>query len=479
MSQFYRCVGCTKMSVRLRFPPSPTGFLHVGGARTALFNYAFARKHNGVFVLRVEDTDLERSKPEYTQEIMESMEWLGMKCDEGPFFQTQRFPQYHAHAQKLLAAGHLYACDCTNEDLEKMREEMAARGEKPMYDRRCRNRKNPIPAGKPYVLRFKTPLEGTLTLKDKIKGDIVFDLKEIDDFVVLRSSLDGTGAPTYNFCVVCDDVDMKISHIIRGDDHVNNTPKQILIMQAMGYELPVFAHVPMILGEDKQKLSKRHGATAVTEFRKAGYLPEAMINALARLGWSKGDQELFSMKELCSLFDLEGCGDSPSVFDRKRLDFLNAHYLKLADKDRIVGLIKEVYGIDFSAIFSGAAGEKLFKAITERAVTLKDYEKQLSWALKPEVEWDLKAKEQVFANWKPEVLKAFTTKLEALNVEQFVEETLTAALKATVAECGAKFPDLGKPVRVLLTGGLAGPDLGLILQTLGRDKAVQRLKNIT
>ena len=318
--------------VRTRFPPSPTGALHLGGARTALFNWLYARKHGGVFVLRLEDTDRVRSKDEHVKSILDAMEWLGLDWDEGPFYQTQRFERYRQVIDRMVEQGRAYWCHCTPEEVEQKREAARAKGLKPMYDGACREKGlGPAPGA---VVRFKGPRGGQTSFLDLVKGPISFENSELDDLVILKSD----GAPTYHLAVVVDDVDMAITHVIRGDDHVNNTPRQILLYQAMDAPTPAFAHVPMILGPDKTRLSKRHGATSVMAYRDMGYLPEAMLNVLARLGWSHGDQEIFGKNELIQLFGLDSVGKSAAVFDPDKLLHLNAHYIQEADDARLTEL---------------------------------------------------------------------------------------------------------------------------------------------
>src|SRR5688572_3852597 len=328
--------------VRTRFAPSPTGYLHLGGARTALFNWAFARRHGGKFILRVEDTDLERSTRESEQAILDAMEWLGLDYDEGPFFQMQRLDRYRAAAEQLLSKGLAYWAYETKEELDAMREAQVARGEKPRYDRRWRDSKDTPPKDRPAVLRLKNPLSGEVTWDDLVKGPITFSNDELDDLVLLRPD----GVPTYNFGVVVDDIDMEITHVIRGDDHVNNTPRQINVYKALGATIPLFGHMPMILGHDGARLSKRHGAVNVMQYRDDGYLPEAMLNYLARLGWSHGDEEIFPREQLVEWFDLEHVSKSPARWDPEKLKWMNAEYLKrLTDLDLVKRLEKEKPGV--------------------------------------------------------------------------------------------------------------------------------------
>src|SRR5512143_3034880 len=318
------------MTIRTRFAPSPTGYLHIGGARTALFSWLYARRHGGTFILRIEDTDLERSTAESVNVILEGMTWLGLEYDEGPFFQTHRFDRYKEVIKQLLDDGKAYKCYCTKDELEAMREEQMANKQKPRYDGRCRHRTEPR-EGHEYVVRFRNPEEGQTIVDDRVRGRVVFSNSELDDLIIARSD----GSPTYNFVVVVDDMDMKITHVIRGDDHLNNTPRQINILKALGYEPPRYAHVPMILGSDGARLSKRHGAVSVMQYRDDGFLPEALLNYLVRLGWSNGDQEIFSIDEMIRLFDVSNVHTSAAAFNPEKLLWLNQHYLKTADPQRV------------------------------------------------------------------------------------------------------------------------------------------------
>ncbi|MDH3383651.1 MAG: glutamate--tRNA ligase, partial [Deltaproteobacteria bacterium] len=323
-----------------RFAPSPTGYLHIGGARTALFNWLFARRNGGTFLLRIEDTDRERSTPEAVKEILEGLMWLGITWDEGPFFQTERMERYRAEAERLLAAGKAYRCVCTPGELDSRREAARARGETPRYDRKCRELRPSEAEGKPFVVRYRSPLSGTTTIRDLLRGDVDYENGELDDLILLRSD----GLPTYNFVVVVDDASMGITHVLRGDDHLNNTPRQILLYEALGYPLPRFGHFPLIHGMGGGKLSKRQDDVSVTAYRDRGYLPEAMVNYLVRLGWSHGDQEIFSLEELQKIFSLESVGKSPSRFDPEKLLHLNAHYIKTGSPERLASLLVPFLG---------------------------------------------------------------------------------------------------------------------------------------
>lgn len=480
---FFASSKTSRMSpIRVRFAPSPTGLLHVGGARTAIFDYFFARRFGGVFVLRIEDTDTERNRKEWEEEILFSMKWLGLKWDEGPFYQTQRFDLYRDYARRLVERDLAYRCTCSIEEVEAMRKRAEAEGRKPMYDRTCRERKiqegprGPkgelrTADGKPFVVRFKTPLDGEVVVKDLIHGDVPFANKECDDFVILRSN----DTPTYNFTVVVDDIDMKITHVVRGDDHLSNTPKQILLMQAFGWKPPEYGHVPLILAPDKTKLSKRHGAVAVSQFREEGYLPEAMVNCLVRLGWSHGDQEIFSAEELTKLFSLEGCGKSGAVFDRTKLDSLNAHYIKQKRPEELVGLVKANHGLDLTALLTRPGGLKLLKALQERAVRLTDFVSGASWYVKEDFARDAASLEAVRKDLKPGAVDALRAKLQSMPEGDFVSEKIGPAFKEAAATFGGKMPDVAKPARVLLTGTLQSPDIGVVVESLGKARTLERL----
>src|ERR1700735_3687085 len=358
------------MIVRTRFAPSPTGFLHIGGLRTALFCWLYARRHGGQFILRIEDTDLERSTEAAIQQILDGMEWAGLIQDEGPFFQTKRFERYKEVIEEMLAEGTAYRCYCTKEELEQMRAQQTARGEKPRYDGRWRERTDSLP-GAPFVVRFKNPLTGEVVVDDVVHGPVVFQNSELDDLIIARSD----GTPTYNFCVVVDDLDMQITHVIRGDDHVNNTPRQINILRALGGEVPVYAHLPTVLNEQGEKMSKRHGAMSVMGYRDAGFLPEAVLNYLARLGWSHGDAEIFSREQFVEWFNLDHLGTSPAQYDPDRLKWLNAHYIKEADNARLETLTKPFLAeldIDAAMLEEGPPLELVIGLLKDRASTVKE-----------------------------------------------------------------------------------------------------------
>jgi glutamyl-tRNA synthetase len=454
--------------VNVRFAPSPTGLLHVGGARTALFNYYFAKRYQGSFHLRIEDTDRERSRNEFTQDILAGLKWLGLKWEDKIVYQSQRDDRYREIVSQLLKSGHAYKCYCSTQEIEKMREEAQSKGQKPRYDRRCRERHDQPAA--PYVVRFKTPLSGTLTVDDQIAGPVKFPLEEFDDFVLARSD----GSPIYQLSVVVDDMDMEITHVIRGDDHLNNTPKQILLFQALGKTPPIFAHLPMILGPDKAKLSKRHGAVSTTVYREEGYLPEAMRSYMMRLGWGHGDQEIFTDEDLASVFSLEGCRQSASVFDVVKLKWVNSQFLLKKPLVNILETIKELYKKDLSFYSQGPLQEKLFKAYIERNSTLKELSESASYLISEPLVYDEKTAKDVLTSYE----KAWIQKLsEQLKMqEDWSEENLHKFLQDFVTASGLGFAKIGKPLRVLVTGNLKSPDLALVLAALGKDKVVARLE---
>ena len=458
--------------VRTRFAPSPTGYLHIGGARTALFNYLFARHHGGRFILRIEDTDRERSTPEAIQAILEAMTWLELDHDEGPYFQTERYPIYKERIQELLAQGKAYRCVCTPEKLVAMRQEAQRAKLKPMYDGTCRRRPPVIGSGQSYTVRFRSPDEGTTVVKDAVKGDVVFDNRELDDLIIARSD----GTPTYNFCVVVDDIDMRITHIIRGDDHLSNTPRQIQLYEAFGHPLPQFAHVPLILGTDKARLSKRHGATSVTAYRDMGYLPEAVVNYLVRLGWSHGDQEIFSRAELIEKFSLESVGKSAGVFNPEKFLWLNSHYLKskslaqLAD-DVMPFIAAKGYPVPRDKPWL----EKMAATLRERAKTLAELVESAHYYLTEDISLDEKAIKKFLTPEAAEPLKSLIGRLSTLN--DFDEAGIEREFTATLQEHGIPMGKLAQPVRVALTGSTMSPGIHDVIAVLGKERTVKRLQS--
>ncbi len=451
-----------------RFPPSPTGYLHVGGARTALFNWLYARRMKGKFVLRIEDTDTARSAQASVDAIFEALEWLGLDWDDGPYFQTRRFPVYLEHIQKLLDTGHAYYCTCTSEQVEQMRQKALATGGKPKYDGTCRNKD--LPPGQAAVVRFKAPLAGTTVLEDVVKGHIVFQNDELDDFVICRSN----NTPTYNLAVVVDDITMGVNTIIRGDDHVMNTPKQIQLYKAFGCPLPLFGHVPMVLGRDRTRLSKRHGATSVTAYRDMGFLPEALINYLVRLGWSHGDQEFFTKEELIGVFNLENIGRSAGVFDMEKLLALNADHIKATPAPQLVTPLApfmRAHGIEIAA---GARTEKAIATLSARSKTLKEMADQALFYFQDEISYEPGAAGKFLTAEALPTLKSLTAKLEAL--EDFSEARLEEAFKAVMVETGLKLGKIAQPVRVALSGRTASPGIFEIAAVLGKEKTLARLR---
>jgi len=461
--------------VRTRFAPSPTGYLHIGGARTALFNYLFARHHGGKFVLRIEDTDRERSTPAAIQAILDAMNWLDLDYDEGPFYQTARYPMYQAKIKELLMHGRAYPCTCTPEELDAKRQLALKEKRKPAYDGTCRPAEGtiaPLPTGKPYAVRFRSPGEGSTVVKDLVKGDVVFDNRELDDLIIARSD----GTPTYNFCVVVDDVDMNITHIIRGDDHLSNTPRQIQLYQALGHELPQFAHVPLILGTDKARLSKRHGATAVTAYRDMGYFPEAVVNYLVRLAWSYGDQEIFSRQELIEKFTLDNIGKAAGVFNPEKFLWVNFHYLKSRPleklADEIVPYIKaKGYPVPQDKLWL----EKMIATLRERAKTLVELVDSAHYYLVDEIKVDEKAAKKFFTKDAEGPITGLIQKLSAL--DDFTETTIEHAFAQTLEEHTLPMGKLAQPVRVALTGGTVSPGIHDVIAVLGKERTLRRLRS--
>ncbi|HLE40183.1 MAG TPA: glutamate--tRNA ligase [Nitrospirota bacterium] len=473
----------TTRSVRVRFAPSPTGALHIGGVRTALFNWLFARHHKGAFILRIEDTDQARSTDESIRIIIDGMKWLGMDWDEGPsvlpdgtvkgFRQTERMDIYREYADRLLRENKAYHCYCSPEELEKRRKMAMAAGKPPKYDRTCFGRKEPV-AGRTPVLRFHSTDEGETVVRDLIRGAVTFENKQLDDLIIMRSD----GFPTYNFAVVVDDVTMKISHVIRGDDHLNNTPRQIQIYRALGYEPPEFAHLPMILGSDKTKLSKRHGATAVTEYVDLGYLPEALVNYLARLGWSSGDQEIFTREELIEKFSLENVGKAPSVFNQEKCVWLNHHYIQQAHPSRLSVLVLDLLKKD-GIVTAGKEPDaewlnKLVKILTERSHTLVEMKTGAIPFLVEDISVDEKAKAKHLTPDVSPLLTELVGKLKAL--DPFTHDNIEKAFNEIVAAKGIKLGKLAQPVRVALTGGTVSPGIYDVIEVMGKDKTIKRIE---
>lgn len=454
------------MTVRTRFAPSPTGYLHIGGARTALYCWLYARKTNGTFILRIEDTDLERSTPESVQAILDGMAWLNLNFDEGPYYQTQHFDRYNAVLEQLLASGNAYRCYCSKERLEKLREEQTANKEKPRYDGLCRNRTTPGDGS--FVIRFKNPVDGVVEFDDLIRGKVTFANAELDDLIIARTD----GAPTYNFTVVVDDMDMKITHVIRGDDHINNTPRQVNILRALSATPPLYAHAPMILGSDGKRLSKRHGAVSVMQYREEGYLPEALLNYLVRLGWSHGDQEIFSIQELIEFFDIKDINRAPGAINPEKLLWLNQHYIKTGNPEYVA---KELawhmtqIGVD---VKNGPALTDIIKLQAERIKTLREMAELSRYFYE-----DVMVNDELKAQFTPELmpaLKDFRDHLQSL--EAWTKEGIHEVLKNAAEAHGLKMGKIAPLVRIAVTGGTVSPSIDATIQVLGRERAVERLE---
>ncbi|MBI2527979.1 MAG: glutamate--tRNA ligase [Candidatus Rokubacteria bacterium] len=459
--------------VRVRFAPSPTGHLHVGGARTALFNWAFARRHQGVFILRVEDTDRSRSTEEYIESILEALAWLGLDWGEGPptagYRQTERLEIYKAHADRLLGEGRAYRCRCPADVLDALRREAQARGETFRYPGTCREAA--VPASEPSVLRLRVPAEGQTVVEDAIHGPVTFDHAQLDDWILVRSD----GTPTYNFCVVVDDVTMQITHVIRGNDHLSNTPKQIQCYAALGYPLPVFAHIPMILGPDRSRLSKRHGATSVQAFRDAGIMPEAMLNYLARLGWSHGDQEIFSREDIARHFELAQVGQAAAIFDRAKLEWLSMHWIKQAPPERLATqlapfLERTGLPVPRDRAWLGRVAETL----TERSHTLVEMAEKAAFYLRPPAAYDPQATARF---WTAEARERYALLIKRLEAQADLDPaTVEALYRELAAQLGLKLVDLAQLTRIAVTGTMVSPPIFQVVSLLGKAETLARLK---
>ncbi|MDD3762811.1 MAG: glutamate--tRNA ligase [Nevskiales bacterium] len=461
-------------SIITRFAPSPTGFLHIGGARTALFSYLVAKRHGGRFLLRIEDTDRERSTQEAVDAIFEGMDWLGLASDFDPVYQTQRFDRYREVIAQMLEAGTAYYCYCTREELDQMRNEQMARKQKPRYDGRWRPEPGktlpPPPDDVPPVVRFRNPTEGKVVINDLVRGQIVFDNGELDDLIIARAD----GTPTYNFCVVIDDWDMNVTHVVRGDDHVNNTPRQINIFQALGGTPPHYAHVPMILGSDGTKLSKRHGALGVMEYRAMGFLPEAMLNYLVRLGWSHGDQELFTRDEMIAKFDFDHVSSSPSRFDMEKAYWVNHQYLKTAPLEKVVPEFEwhlQRMGLDLSG---GPGLEDVIVAQRERCRTLLEMAEKSHFLYAELSGYDEKDAAKHLKPETAEVLEALVTKLSAL--PEWQAEAIHQCVHAVAEERELKLGKVAQPIRVAVVGMAVSPPIDQTLMLLGRTRTLARLE---
>lgn len=456
-----------EVEVRTRFAPSPTGYLHIGGARTALYSWLFARKHQGIFILRIEDTDVERSTQEAVDAILEGMKWLNLDYDEGPYFQMQRMDRYREVISQLLAEGKAYKCYCSKERLEELRARQMANKEKPRYDGFCRDRTD-HPC-EPYVIRFRNPLDGEVTFEDRVRGIVTFQNKELDDLIIARSD----ATPTYNFTVVVDDLDMKITHVIRGDDHINNTPRQINILKALGAELPVYAHLPMILGSDGKRLSKRHGAVSVMQYRDEGYLPEALINYLVRLGWSHGDQEIFSREEMIRLFDLKGLSKSPAAFNPEKLIWLNQQYFKICSPEYVA---KQLMWQLENRHIKTANGPNLIDVVEaqrERCKTLAEMAEKSRFFYEDQIAYDPTLLEK---NMTPDILPALEALIENLaKLDHWSRESIHQMINDTATQFDVKLGKIAQPIRIAITGGTISPPIDISLQLLGKPRTLQRL----
>jgi glutamyl-tRNA synthetase len=460
-------------TVRVRFAPSPTGSFHVGGARTALFNWAFARHHKGVFILRIEDTDRSRSTAEHIDQIVAAMRWLGLDWDEGPpapsYRQTERFDIYRAHAERLLAEGRAYRCRCTPETLDALREAARARKEQFRYPGTCRDAD--VPASEPHALRLRVPPDGQTTVEDTILGRVAFDNTVLDDWILVRTD----GTPTYNFCVVVDDVTMKITHVIRGNDHLSNTPKQIACYEALGYATPVFAHIPMILAPDRSKMSKRHGATTVEEFRDQGILPGTLVNYLARLGWSHGDQEIFTPAEIVERFDLAHVGKAGAIFDREKLLWLSLEWIKASPPEQLAALLPPfLERAGYPATMDAERLARIAQTLQERSHTLVEMTEQAAFYFQAPASYDPQATAKF---WGPEAASRYAALIKRIEVQDaFDAESLEGLYRGLTAEMGLKLVDLAQLTRIALTGKAASPPIFQVAAILGKPETIARLK---
>ncbi|UMO86534.1 glutamate--tRNA ligase [Pectobacterium sp. PL64] len=457
------------MKIKTRFAPSPTGYLHVGGARTALYSWLFARHHDGEFVLRIEDTDLERSTQDAIDAIMDGMNWLSLNWDEGPYYQTKRFDRYNAVIDQMLENGTAYKCYCSKERLEALREQQMENGDKPRYDGCCRGSHEHHADNEPHVVRFLNPQEGSVIFNDRIRGPIEFSNQELDDLIIRRTD----GSPTYNFCVVIDDWDMEITHVIRGEDHINNTPRQINILKALGAPVPEYAHVSMILGDDGKKLSKRHGAVGVMQYRDDGYLPEALLNYLVRLGWSSGDQEIFSIDEMKSLFSLDAVNKSASAFNTEKLQWLNHHYINHLPAEYVATHLSwhiEQAGIDTR---TGPQLSELVGLLGERCKTLKEMADSCRYFYEDFAEFDADAAKKHLRPVARQPLELVRDKLAAIT--SWTPENIHHAIQGTADELGQGMGKVGMPLRVAVTGAGQSPGVDVTVHAIGQQRSLARI----
>ncbi len=456
------------MSVVTRFAPSPTGYLHVGGARTALYSWLFAKSQGGEFILRIEDTDLERSTDQAKQAILDGMQWLGLAHDKGPYYQTQRFDRYNHFIDVLVAQGHAYKCFMSSEELDAIRAEQEKNGEKPRYPGTWRDR-NDHPEGKTHVIRFKNPQSGEVVFKDHVRGEIRIANKELDDLIIRRTD----GAPTYNFCVVVDDWEMNITHVVRGEDHINNTPRQINILKALGAPVPEYAHVSMILGDDGKKLSKRHGAVSVMQYRDDGYLPQALLNYLVRLGWSHGDQEIFSLDEMIEWFSLDNISKSASAFNTEKLVWLNQHYIKTLPAKEVAEHALWHFKEQGINLENGPALDEVIKVQADRVDNLKELASISRYFYEEFAEFDAAAAKKHLRPVAKDNLLAVQTKLAALS--EWTPQSISDAINQTASELDVGMGKIGMPLRVAATGGGNSPSLDMTLALLTQQQVVQRI----
>jgi glutamyl-tRNA synthetase len=459
---------------RFRFAPSPTGHLHIGGARTALYNYLMAKKTGGKFILRIEDTDRERSTQEYIDSILQAMAWLGLNYDEGPFHQTERMPLYQEHLKKLLAEGKAYPCFCTQEIIEAKRQQAMSEGRKPKYDGTCRGLDPKLTAGdsRPHCIRFRSSDEGKTVVQDLIKGKVEFDNAELDDLIIARTD----GTPTYNFVVVIDDLTMNITHVIRGDDHLNNTPRQVQLYQAFNYPIPVFAHVPMILGSDKKRLSKRHGAVSVLAYRDAGYLPEALLNYLVRLGWAHGDEEVFSLEQMIERFDIAKVGASAAVFNEEKLLWLNGHWIRQASGAHLLEATRPFLAQKGVSIDDAAYAERALLSCREKVKTLVELADMAAFYFTDTLEIEEKLKQKGLQKDDLELLQKILPEL--LSLKKFDEADISQCLTNFAEQQGVKLGKIAQPLRAALTGSAVSPGIYDVIVILGKEKVKKRIKAV-
>lgn len=455
-------------TIRTRFAPSPTGDLHIGGVRTAIFNWLYARRFGGQFILRIEDTDHERSTEDSIAQIIETMRWLGLDWDEGPYRQTERQDRYREYVDKLIGLGAAYRCVCSKEELDRKREEAQRAGHKPMYDGTCRDRNIPANCGKPFVVRFATPRSGETVIQDLLRGGITFRNEELDDMIILRAD----GTPTYNFCVVVDDAEMNITHVIRGDDHLANTPRQVVIYDALRLPLPKFAHVSMILGSDGKRLSKRHGALSALEYRDRGYLPGALVNYLARLGWSHGDREVFSPGEMKELFNLESVSKSAARFDEEKLLWTNAEHIKTAPEGMLAELVSGLL-LKEGVTASPAEVVPLLPMLRERSRTTLELANGCRYFFSDDLRFDADAVAKFFT---PGIAPLLAELADRLGDIEFTHDKIEAVFRALIEEKQVKLKDLAQPARLAVTGGTVSPPLFDVMAALGRARCAGRLR---